>query len=157
MKKTIGLAVVALLVVISACNKDKLFTKDLTGTWHIYKYLFRNVDETAQFLSITDTAYYGYTITFTSDGKFTEKHISYITPVTIGGNTYNDTTFYPNSGTWAFDNKDNYLVLTDTRLVLQDTIVVPVPRIRTYTIFDLTGSSVQLDTDTTQIYYQKNL
>jgi hypothetical protein len=136
-----------------------MFSKDLTGTWHIYKYLYKNVDETSQFLSITDTSYYGYTITFTSGGQYTEKHISYITPVTINGNTYNDTIFNPHSGTWAFANNYNNLVLSDSVQVLNavDTTLVYIPRQRTYTIFDLTGASVQLDTDTTQFYLAKNM
>lgn len=153
MKKISGIVVVALLVVLAACNKDKLFTQDLTGTWHIYKFLYKNVDETAQFLA----ANAGYTITFTSDHKFVEKFAS-VHDTTINGVVYPDTTYSGlNSGTWAFANKDINLVLTDSTLVLHDTILVPTVRIRTYTIFDLTGASVQLDTDTTQAYYQKNM
>jgi len=153
MKKTFGFAILALLLVVTACNKDKLLTKDITGTWHVYKYLFRNVDETAQFLA----ANAGYTITFTSDGKFVEKFAS-VHDTVIGGVTYPDTTYSGvDAGTWAFTNKYINLVLTDSTLVLQDTVLVPTVRNRTYTIFDLTGSSVQLDTDTTQFYLAKNM
>lgn len=153
MKKILGFVVVALIIVVAGCNKDKLYSKDLTGTWHIYKYLYKNVDETNQYL----TANAGYTITFTSDGKFVEKSAS-VHDTVIGGVIYPDTTYSGvNAGTWAFANKDIELVLTDSTLVLRDTVLVPTTRSRTYTIFDLTGSSVQLDTDTTQVYYAKNM
>ena len=96
-------------------------------------------------------------ITFTSDGKFVEKYAS-VHDTVIGGVTYPDTTYSGvNAGTYSFANKDINLILSDSTLVLRDTVLVPTIRKRTYTIFDLTGSSVQLDTDTTQIYLAKNL
>jgi len=153
MKKILGFVLVALVIVVAGCNKDKLYTKDLTGTWHIYKYLFKNVDETNQYLAANP----GYTIAFTSDGKFVEQNTS-IHDTVIGGVVYQDTTYSGvNAGTWKFANKDINLLLTDSVSAFVDTAVVRVPRVRTYTIFDLTGSSVQLDTDTTQVYYAKNM
>ena len=153
MKKISGIVVLAVLLVLAACNKDKLFTKDITGTWHVYKYLYKNVDETAQYL----TANAGYQITFTSNGKFLEEYGT-LHDTTINGVPYQDTTFSGlDAGTWAFANNYNNLILTDSTLVLNDTVLVPTTRVRTYTIFDLTGSSVQLDTDTTQVYFAKNM
>jgi hypothetical protein len=153
MKKISGIVVLAVLLVLAACNKDKMFSKDLTGTWHVYKYLYRNVDETAQYLA----ANAGYTISFTSNGKFLEEYGT-VHDTTINGVQYTDTTFSGlNSGTWAFANNYNNLVLTDSTLVLNDTVLVPTVRTRSYTIFDLTGASVQLDTDTTQFYLAKNM
>ena len=154
MKKILGLAVIALVLVVASCNKDKLYTKDITGTWHGYKYLFRNVDETAQFLAANPL----YTITFTSDGKFVEKNHATVHDTIINGVTYADTAYGAYTyGTYAFANKDVNLVLTDTTYALMDTVLVPVLSKRTYTIFNLSGSNVQLDTDTTQIYLAKNM
>jgi len=153
MKKISGILVLAALLVLAACNKDKMFTKDLTGTWHVYKYLYKNVDETAQYLA----ANAGYTISFTNNGKFLEEYGT-LHDTTIGGTVYSDTIYSGlNSGSWAFANNYNNLVLTDSTLVLNDTVLVPTVRIRTYTIFDLTGASVQFDTDTTQFYLAKNM
>ncbi len=153
MKKISGIAVLAVLLVLAACNKDKMFTKDLTGTWHVYKYLYRNVDETSQYLA----ANAGYTISFTSDGKFLERFAA-VHDTVINGVSYPDTTYSGlDAGTWAFANNYNNLVLTDSTLVLNDTVLVSTLRKRTYTIFDLTGSSVQFDTDTTQEYLAKNM
>ena len=153
MKKIISLVAIALVLVIASCNKDKLYTKDLTGTWHVYKYLFRNVDETAQWLAANPL----YTITFTSDGKFVEKLNGTVHDTVINGVTYADTSYAAsNSGTYSFANHDVNLILTDSTYVLMDTVLVPTLINRTYTIFDLSGSNVQLDTDTTQFYLAKN-
>lgn len=154
MKKIFGLALIALVFVVASCNKDKIYTKDLTGTWHAYKFLFRNVDETAQFIA----AHPLYTITFTSDGKFIEKDHATVRDTVINGVTYADTTYSAYTyGTYAFANKDINLILTDTTYALIDTVLTPVLSKRTYTIFNLSGSNVQLDTDTTQIYLAKNM
>ncbi len=154
MKKIYALLAVAVTLVVAGCNKEKVYVNDLTGTWHIYKYLYRNVDETAQFLSANS----GYTITFTSDKKFTETYVS-LHDTIIGGVTYQDTVYsLPNSGTYAFADKDVKLVLTDsTWRLVNDTTLIRTPRQRTYTIFNLSGSNVQLNTDTTQAYYAKNM
>ena len=153
MKKIISLVVIALVLVIASCNKEKLYKKDLTGTWHVYKYLFRNVDETAQWLAANPL----YTISFTADGKFVEKLNGTVHDTVINGVTYADTTYAAsNSGTYSFANHDVNLILTDSTYVLMDTVLVPTLINRTYTIFDLSGSNVQLDTDTTQFYLAKN-
>jgi hypothetical protein len=153
MKKIISLVVIALVLVIAGCNKDKLYVKDLTGTWHVYKFLFKNVDETAQWLAANPY----YTITFTSDGKFVEKNNATVHDTVIGGVTYADTVYASTtSGTYSFSNHYVNLILTDSTYVLMDTVLVPTLINRTYTIFDLSGSNVQLDTDTTEFYLAKN-
>lgn len=153
MKKISGVVLIAVLILVAGCNKDKMYTTDLTGTWHVYKYLYRNVDETAQYLAANQ----GYSITFSSNGQFTEED-SVIHDTTIGGVVYPVVTYNNvNKGTWAFANKYVNLLLTDTTYVLHDTVLVPSLTVRTYTIFDLTGASVQLNTDTTQVYYAKNM
>jgi hypothetical protein len=154
MKKILSILVIALVVVVAGCNKDKLYTKDLTGTWHVYKYLFKNVDETAQWLAANPI----YTIIFSSNGTFVELNGATVHDTTINGVNYADTTYaYQNHGTYSFANHYVNLILTDSTYVLNDTVLVPTLTQRTYTIFDLSGSDVQLDTDTTQFYLAKNL
>ena len=155
MKKILGLCAIALVVVIAGCNKEKLYVKDLTGTWHVYKFLYKNVDETAQWLAANPL----YTITFGSNNTFVEKSNGTVHDTTINGVLYHDTTYAGhNSGTYSFANHDVNLILTDTTYVLNDSLqLVPTLENRKYTIFDLSGSDVQLDTDTTQFYLAKNL
>lgn len=155
MKKIFGVLMVALVVVITGCNKDKLYTKDLTGTWTVYKYLYKNVDETAQWQAANPF----YSITFNANGTFVEKDNGVIHDTTVAGVNYVDT-IYPatNSGTYTFANHFVNLVLTDSTLAYNDSMVlVPTLTQRTYTIFDLSGSDVQLDTDTSQFYLAKKL
>ena len=153
MKKIISLVVLALVLVVAGCNKEKIYIKDLTGTWHVYKFLFKNVDETSQWLALHPY----YTITFTSDGKFVEKDNATVHDTVINGVNYADTVYGSvKSGTYSFASHDVKLILTDSAYVLMDTVLVPTLINRTYTIFDLSGSNVQLDTDTTQFYYAKN-
>jgi hypothetical protein len=150
MKKISGLLVIALLLVIAGCNKDKKDTNDLVGTWHVYKYLYQNADETTQFLQMNPL----YNITFTASNTFTERNAASIHDTVIAGVTYADTTYgYTNHGTWAFANNYTHLILTDTVYVLQDTILVPTLAQRNYTMFDLSGSNVQLDSASTSEYY----
>ena len=62
------LLLLAVILVIAGCNKEKIYKDDLNGIWQVYKYLQRNVDKSQQF----QNQHPNYTITFTSDGKFTE-------------------------------------------------------------------------------------
>jgi hypothetical protein len=150
MKKISGLLMIALVILIAACNKQKIDTKQLTGTWRVYKYLYQNADETSQWLLANPL----YRITFTSNGTFVEKDQAAIHDTVIGGVTYADTVYgHTNSGTYAFSNNYTHLILTDTILVLQDTVLVPTLVQRNYTMFDLSGSNVQLDSANTAEYY----
>jgi ABC-type glycerol-3-phosphate transport system substrate-binding protein len=150
MKKISGLLLVALVILIAACNKQKTDAKELTGTWHVYKYLYQNADETAQWLLANPL----YTITFTSNGTFVEKDGAQIHDTVIGGVTYADTVYSgTNSGTYAFANNYTHLILTDSITVLQDSVLVRIPAQRNYTMFDLSGSNVQLDSANTSEYY----
>jgi hypothetical protein len=150
MKKISGLLLIALVILIAACNKQKVDTKELTGTWHVYKYLYQNADETSQWLLANPL----YNITFTSSGTFVEKDGAMIHDTVIGGVTYADTTYgYTNSGTYTFANNYTHLILTDSIYVLQDTVLVHTLVQRNYTMFDLSGSNVQLDSANTSEYY----
>jgi hypothetical protein len=153
MKKISGLLVIALVLVIAGCNKDKKDTNDLVGTWHVYKYLYQNADETTQWLS--QHGY--YKITFLANGSFVEQDSGYLGSVTVGSNSYPDTLYgITRGGTWAFANNYTHLVLTDTAYALvppADTSVAPTLVQRNYTMFDLSGSNVQLDSASTSEYY----
>jgi uncharacterized lipoprotein NlpE involved in copper resistance len=73
-----------------------------------------------------------YTITFSSNGQYIEKNV-------FG----TDTTYSP--GTWAFQNSYGQLVLTDTTKSQT-----------TYTIFNLTGNSIELLRNGYDRYMRKN-
>jgi len=153
MKKISGMLLIASVILVAGCNKDKKDTNDLVGTWSVYKYLYQNADETAQWLS----AHAYYRITFLSNGSFIEHDSGYTQTVTVGSNSYLDTLYGINrGGTWAFANNYTHLILTDTVYALvqpADTSVAPTLVQRNYTMFDLSGSNVQLDSANTSEYY----
>lgn len=141
MKKIVLL--LAVLVVIAGCNKEKVYKENLNGVWEVYKYLLYNVDKTASFQNQNPN----YTITFTEDGKFTE----FLT---------DPDSVYVN-GTYGFADNDEKIVLTHTDYsnfsidTLGDTTFVPEVIEREFTIFNLTRTHVQLLTDSSQRYMNK--
>lgn len=148
MKKIYALLVIVLTV--ASCNKEKIYKDNLNGLWEVYKYILNNTDKTTQFKA----EHPNYTITFTSDGKFTEF-------LTNPDSTYVD-------GTYTFADNDEKIVLqnnyytyvidtlVDTAMVVTyDTIPIPHILTRKYTIFNLTKDHVQLRNDTSQLYMDK--
>jgi hypothetical protein len=153
MKKISGILVIALLMIIAGCNKDKKDTNELVGTWRVYKYLYQNADETTQW----EAAHGPYRITFLANGTFVEHDSGYTQNITLNGVNYVDTLYGINrGGTWAFANNYTHLILTDTAYLPvppADTSVAPTLVQRNYTMFDLSGSNVQLDSASTSEYY----
>ena len=141
MRKII-LSLLVIIVVIAGCNKEKIYKDNLNGVWQVYKYLLYNVDKTQTF----QNQHPNYTISFTSDGKFTE----FLT---------NPDSMYV-SGTYSFTDNDEKIVLTNTYNTFTfdsvgDTIYHAHDLTRAYTIFNLTKDHVQLRNDTSQLYMNK--
>ncbi len=65
MKKTIVILSVMLSVAIMGCNEKKLVS-DITGNWHVTKYVVDGRDQTVAF----DTTHAGFQWSFSSDGKY---------------------------------------------------------------------------------------
>jgi len=145
MKKILFILMVFL--VLSSCKKkSKFYQEDLQGTWDVYKYLLYNFDKSNQF----EMQYPGYSISFTSDGKFTESY------AISSGST--DTT--RTTGTYSFTDNDeklalDYSYLTTVIDTAGDTAYVPHSFIRKYTIFNLTKTHVELKNDSTHLYMSK--
>lgn len=128
MKKVVFLFVVISLV--AGCDKKKINTDDLSGTWYVYKMLKNNIDVT-NIQPYSDTLQ-NYRITFT-DGKYTEcnQFPQDTIPVCTGGN-------------WLFDGYYETITLTDT-----------VFGSRTYTLFNLEGNHVELRRNGINRYLRK--
>ena len=137
------LLLLAVILVIAGCNKEKIYKDDLNGIWQVYKYLQRNVDKSQQF----QNQHPNYTITFTSDGKFTEF-------LTNPDSTYTN-------GSYAFADNIEKIVLTHTDYsnfsidTLGDTTFIPATIEREYTIYNLTKTHVELFNDTSALYMNK--
>lgn len=114
---------IAALALLAGCSKNSQFTQDLTGTWYIYKLTYFNIQNDTY---LQDSLGH-YTITFGSNGQFVEQYIK---------QTYNNgIDSVTNIGTWQFQDSYGQLVLTDTGIAaVKDT----------FTIFNLTGNSVEL-------------
>jgi len=154
MKKILPLLLIVALAV--GCNKEKTYKDNLDGTWEVYKYLYRNVDKSHLF----DSLNYGYTITFTSGGQFTEKTIESIDASVLP----NDTSFNVTEGSYSFKSNDEKIVLTNADNYVNyvtdtngnvDTLYTPYTITREYTIFNLTRNHVQLLTDSSELYLRK--
>jgi hypothetical protein len=115
------------LIILAGCSKSKQYTQDLTGTWTIYKLTY-NSNDASTFL--TDSMG-SYMITFTSGGQYTEQYL-------YGADSVN------HAGAWRFQDSYGQLVLTDST------------SIDTFTIFNLTGSSVELLRNSYDRYMRKN-
>lgn len=128
MKRVFFLA--AILLVVASCNKGKEFTADLQGQWYVYKMLKNNIDVTAV-VPYSDTLH-NYRITFAGN-NFTEcnQFPQDTIPVCI-------------SGTWAFKDSYQSVVLTDT-----------INGVREYTVFNLQGDHVELRRNGENRYFRK--
>lgn len=134
MRKT--LPALLAVIILAACNKDKIKKEDLVGLWDCYKYLHRNIDRTDDFKAQNP----GYYIRFDESGTFEESAIADIT-VDPQGNP--DTTFAVVTGNWEFADNE--------KLILTDSVFTK----RTYSIFNLQTDHVQLRSDTAQYYLVK--
>lgn len=112
--------ILSAILFIASCSQKKTLTDNLNGKWYVYKLLKDNIDKTTV-TPYSDTIK-NYSVEFTSGGTFTE---TYTLP------TITDTTTV--SGTWAFENNNEILALTDT-----------INHKRSYTIFNLEGNHVEL-------------
>lgn len=155
MKKS--LLILLIIMVVAGCNKEKIYKENLNGVWQVYKYLLYNVDKTQQF----QNQHPNYTITFTSDGKFTEFLTNPDTNIVNGTYSFADndekivlTNPYFTFRTDTFMHIDT--VLVDTTFVI-DTIRISHTSVRSYTIFNLTKDHVQLRNDTSQLYMNKKM
>lgn len=112
------------LFLMASCSKTAEYTGDITGQWIIYKLTYNNVDVTYRAGGPGDSLRVGnYSILFTGDGKFVE---SYYNRPLVG-----DTAFV--AGTWSFQKQNGQLQLVDS-----------INKTRNFTMFNLTGSSVEL-------------
>jgi hypothetical protein len=136
MKKV--LAVLMGIILFAGCSKKSQYTNDLAGTWTVYKVTLNNSPDG----NATDS-FSHYSITFTSGGQYAEFDTLAASGPTATGDTI------ARSGAWQFQNSYGQLVLTDSA-------AAGVPASTTYTIFDLTGSSVELLNDGYTRYMRKN-
>lgn len=122
------------LSLIAGCSKTTEYTGDITGQWVIYKLTYKNNDITYR-SSAGDSLREGkYSILFTADGKFVEQY--YGTPAPT------DTSL--NAGTWTFQKQNGQLQMIDS-----------VNKTRNFTMFNLTGNSVELLKDGYDRYMRK--
>lgn len=128
-----------LVIILSAagCHKQQNLQKDLTGTWHVYKYILHNADETQQF----QQQYGNYTITFTGS-TFTRTVTS---PDTVAIN-----------GSYQFADNNEQLLLNYTSSAVIDSVNVTTTNQEQYTLFDVTSVSMELFTDSSILYLDKN-
>jgi hypothetical protein len=139
MKKVISLCL--LLLILAGCKKRaQVYENELNGTWTAYKYLYNNIDQTSQFAQ----QYKNYTIVFTNSGTFTESYLPNA-----------DTPGIVKHGSYHFINNYQGIALDDTILIPVDTTYYDSIFERQYTMFDLTGASVQLRDTSSDIYLQK--
>lgn len=115
------------LALIAGCSKNTQFTQDLTGTWMVYKYTYLNAQQ-----SLSADSLLNYSITFSSNGTYAEQNI-------FGTDTLRD------AGLWKFQNSYSQLVFSDS-----------LKAIDTFTIFNLTGNSVELLRNGYDRYMRKN-
>ena len=130
MKK--ALVVVISVILLSACSKSTQYTQDLTGTWNIYKFTYFNVEDDGYLHDSLGN----YAITYTSNGHYVETYVKY--PNNIPDSV-------TNVGTWQFQNSYGQLLMVDSASSIRDT----------FTIFDLTGNSVELLADGYNRYMRK--
>jgi len=131
MKK--ALVVIISVALLSACSKSTQYTQDLTGTWNIYKLTYLNVQDNGYLQDSLNN----YAITFTSNGHYVESYVKY--PNLIADSV-------TNVGTWQFQDSYGQLLLVDSASSIRDT----------FTIFDLTGNSVELLADGFNRYMRKS-
>ncbi len=132
MKKLVFIFFVTVLLI--GCDAKKSNTDNLVGSWSVYKFTQNNADRTTAFAD----SFPNYTIVFDAGGNFVE---SYSKPTLD--------TLIPDSvfikGKWAFENKYDYLTLTDTVFTS-----------RKYAIYNLEAVHVELRKDSESRYLRKN-
>jgi len=128
-----------LILFAAGCRKESTVNQNnIKGTWQVYKYYLNGLDQTLLF----QDEYDDYTITFNGAGAFTENYHSSVDTFNI-------------QGTYYFTNYYQELVLVEPIVDSMNGVVHDTAYQRQYNIFDLTGVSVQLQTDTSQLYLQK--
>ena len=108
------------ILILAGCSKGKQYTQDLTGTWYVYQVSLNTIVQNFPADSIMNDS-----ITFTADGRYTAINLH---------KTIYSTDTARVSGKWQFQDSYGQLVLSDSANVPQ----------YTFTIFNLTGSSVEL-------------
>lgn len=111
------------ILVLAGCSKTSQYTSDLTGRWATYKLTHNSIEDGQRFI---DSFKYD-TLTFLAGGTYTDFNVYNVGSVSLPVDTFRG------AGTWAFTNSNGQLVMTDTAGVKT-----------TYTILNLTGSSVEL-------------
>jgi len=126
--KNVFVAMIGLMI-LAGCSKTSQLKSDLTGTWYTYKLTYQQSSPYLQDSVMNDS------ITFTSS---TYSRIN-IRQIGTAYDTVRD------MGTWAFQNSNGQVVLTDTSNVKQ-----------TFTVLNLTGNSVELLRNGYDYYLRKN-
>ena len=127
-------AIITAVLLLAGCSQDKQNIANITGKWYVYKWVVNNSDHYS--VAPYSDSIKNYNITFSADGHYIEQNAI---PNLLG---VADTTYA--IGTWAFQNANEYLVLTDTGM-----------HVRTYTIFNLMGNSVELRRASEDRYMRK--
>jgi hypothetical protein len=131
MKKTAFLFTVLIAFLIAGCNEKNL-VNNITGTWHVSKYVVDGADKTRFF----DTTYAGFKWNFTSDRKYTKtwterrignvytydtiRHYDSVAQVTVIDSVSTTSAIVPfvytNNvyGTWVLTNGNRYLEARDS-------------------------------------------
>lgn len=160
--KKILLAVVALTLVLGACNK-KAFLKKLTGTWKLNTYLFDGLDRTVYF----DTTFREYALDLNDNNQYAITYKTYafapdsvILSDTLGYDSVNmayivsmdtfryvDTTVTPflETGVWDLLNSDEDLQLRNDS---SNAVAI-------YRILDLDKSNLKLKKGNDELYLKK--
>ena len=121
------------ILILAGCSKGKLYTQELTGNWYTYQISLFNIQQGFPGDSVLNDS-----ITFTADGRYTA--IDFKRKLPSGLDTIRS------SGRWQFQDSYGQLVLSDS---------ANVPKY-TFTILNLTGSSVELIRNGYDHYMRKN-
>ena len=157
MKKTIVTLFAILSIAIVGCSEKKL-VNDITGNWHVSKYVVDGRDQTLAF----DTTHAYYRWNFTSDGKYVKtwtdnrigrvytvdsiQHYDSATMTIVFDSTITTSTIVPyvnyNSvrGVWVLINGNKYLQTNDSLTAVQ------------YEIRDHSAKSLHLYSGTEDLY-----
>ena len=109
------------ILILAGCNKGKQYTQDLTGTWYVYQVSLNTIVQNFPGDSVLNDS-----ITFTADGRYAA--IDFKRKLPVGFDTIRS------SGKWQFQDSYGQLVLSDSANIPQ----------YTFTIFNLTGNSLEL-------------
>ncbi len=128
-----NILVVISIILLAGCSNSKQYNQDITGTWYVYKLTLNNI----QVNPIQDTIL-NDSVTFLANGAYVRLNIT-----DTGISPAPDTSYA--FGKWQFQDDYGQLQLTDTA-----------HHQYTFTIFDLTGSSVELLSNGYTRYLRKN-